>query len=206
MEFLQRAPGRPPRLGILPGAFNPVTVAHVAMAQAALAAVDEVLLVLPRILPHKAYSGASLEERLEILLAAAAEYPRFSVAVSRGGLFAEIARECREVYGPEPSLWFLCGRDAAERIAGWDYGAPEAFGSMLREFGLLVAARAGEYAPPAEYAAAVRQLPLEGSYDDVSATEIRERIRRGQSWEHLVPENARQAVSAVYARSVTARK
>ena len=60
--------------------------------------------------------------------------PRFSIAGSEGGLFVEIARECRIAYGSDTSLTFLCGSDAAERIAGWDYGAPNAFPVMLGEF------------------------------------------------------------------------
>ena len=44
MEFFQTAEGIPFRLGILPGTFNPVTVAHVALARAALSLVDEVQL------------------------------------------------------------------------------------------------------------------------------------------------------------------
>jgi len=199
MEFFRRARGEPRRLGILPGTFNPVTVAHLAMARAALAEVDEVVLVLPRVLPHKEYSGATFSERLEILRAAAAGWPQFSVAVTNGGLFVEIANECREQYGPAPRLWFLCGRDAAERIAGWNYGSPDAFAGMLRQFGLLVAARAGEYTAPEGYEDAIRRLDLAGNYEHVSGTETRARIRRGEAWEHLVPEAARNSVRAVYA-------
>ena len=56
MEFFRRAAGRPNRLGILPGTFNPVTVAHLALAHAALRHVDEVVFVLPRVFPHKNYT------------------------------------------------------------------------------------------------------------------------------------------------------
>src|ERR1035441_4869907 len=34
MEFLRRSKDRPYRLGVLPGTFNPVTVAHLALAEA----------------------------------------------------------------------------------------------------------------------------------------------------------------------------
>ena len=55
IEFFRRAEGRPRRLGILPGTFNPPTRAHVALAEAALGEVDEALFVLPRSFPHKEY-------------------------------------------------------------------------------------------------------------------------------------------------------
>src|ERR1017187_5346691 len=132
MEFFWRSAKKPCRLGVLPGTFNPVTVAHVALAEGALAVVDEVVFVLPRQFPHKTYSGASFEQRVELLSMALAGEPRFSVAACEGGLFAEIAGECREAYGTDVRLSFLCGRDAAERIANWDYGSPRAFLEMLR--------------------------------------------------------------------------
>ena len=60
-------------------------MAHLALAEAALALVDEVLFVLPRQFPHKIYSGASFEERVELLGSALDGSPRFSVAACEGG-------------------------------------------------------------------------------------------------------------------------
>src|SRR3954447_25714353 len=116
MEFFRRNAAQPKRLGVFPGSFNPVTVAHLALAAAALNIVDEVVFVLPRQFPHKTYSGASFEQRMELLSLALAAHPRFSAAVSENGLFVEIADECRECFGADVRLSFLCGRDAAERI------------------------------------------------------------------------------------------
>ncbi len=198
MDFLRRAESKPARLGVLPGTFNPVTVAHLALAQAALSEVDEVVFVLPQLLPHKDYSGASFQDRLEILWEATKEEPRWSVATSRGGLFLDIAMECREAYGPDIDLAFLCGRDAAERIAGWDYGRPNAFPEMLRQFGLLVAAREGVYEPPPEVGHSIRPLDIGCDFDPVSATEVRRRIAAGQPWEHLVPPAVHPRVRRVY--------
>lgn len=198
MVFRRRTKTAARRLGILPGTFNPVTTAHLALAHAALSQVDEVVFVLPRILPHKAYSGASFDERLEMLEAATAGEERWSVAVAEGGLFAEIAAESREAYGAATRLSFICGRDAAERIAGWDYDRPEAFPEMLREFDLLVAPRGGCYRAPDELASAIRELAVGGSYEAISATEVRNRIVRGEPWEHLVPRPIHDRVRQIY--------
>jgi nicotinate-nucleotide adenylyltransferase len=198
MEFLQRWDSKPCRLGVLPGSFNPVTVAHLALGQAALSVVDEVVFVLPRQFPHKTYSGASLDQRMELLSLAVAAHPRFSAAVSENGLFVEIAGECREAYGADVRLSFLCGRDAAERIVNWDYGRPGAFTEMLRKFDLLVAARSGEYFPPQDVLASFCRLELNGAFDHVSASEVRSRIANGQPWEYLVPEGVTQRVSEIY--------
>ncbi|HLK49127.1 MAG TPA: adenylyltransferase/cytidyltransferase family protein [Bryobacteraceae bacterium] len=198
MVFVRRAGGTPTRLGILPGTFNPVTVAHLALAGAAQSVCDEVLFVLPRVFPHKEYSGASLEQRIELLDSALHGAPAFSLAVADRGLFVEIAEECRQAYGAAVRLSFLCGRDAAERIASWRYDRPGAFAEMLRHFDLLVARRQGEYAPPAGLSARMERLVLPQEFDPVSATEVRERLGRGHAWEHLVPAAIRDRVRQIY--------
>jgi nicotinate-nucleotide adenylyltransferase len=199
MHFFRRAAVAPKRLAVFPGTFNPVTVAHVALARAALDHVDEVVFVLPRVFPHKDYCGASFADRIA-MLEAALDDPPFSIATAGGGLFLEIARECRSAYGREVAISFLCGRDAAERIGGWDYGRPGVFGEMLAEFGLLVAARDGSYRAPEELAAAVRRLDVDAGA--VSATDVRDRAARGDVWEHLVPAGARPIARRVYSPGV----
>jgi len=198
MEFFRRAPEFPKRLAVFPGSFNPVTVAHVALAAAALNNVDEVVFVLPRVFPHKHYSDATFEQRLDLLQTALAGEPRFSIAASDRGLFVEIARECRTPYGPDVRLSFLCGRDAAERIASWDYGREGAWQEMLREFDLLVAARNGEYRPSNGESGSFRQIAVDPSCEGVSASEVRRRIAAGENWEHLVPENIHARVREIY--------
>lgn len=160
-----------------------------ALAAAALGRLDQVLFVMPRAFPHKPYDGVPLDARLSMVCRAAeAEDPRFAVAVSDGGLFIEIVRELRPHYGYACEVWFLCGRDAAERIVEWDYGVEDRFAEQLNEFGLLVAGREGRaYDPPAEYQHRIHPLALGNEWQDLSATEIRTRIRTGREWAHLVP-------------------
>lgn len=198
MDFYRRADGQSARIGILAGAFHPPTRAHLGLALAALSTVDEVLFVLPRKFPHKQYERVSFKQRLQLLLNATAEMPRSSVSASDGGLFIEIARECRQAYGPNTELWFLTGSDAAERIVNWDYGDPSAFASMLGEFGLLVATRGVAYKPPAEIQARIKHLPLAEDYSDVSSTKVRESIAAGGAWEHLVPPRIVEDVRRIY--------
>lgn len=199
MEFLRKAPSAPQRLAVFPGTFNPVTVAHVAVAHAAMAHVDEVVFVLPRVFPHKDYTGASFDDRVAMLRAAANHFA-FSIATADGGLFLDIARECRAGYGDGVRLSFLCGRDAAERIMAWDYDRSGAAAEMLREFDLLVAARKGEYRAPVEVASSVRCLEVPG-LDNVSATAVRRLAAAGESWEHLVPEAAHELARRIYTQS-----
>jgi nicotinate-nucleotide adenylyltransferase len=197
MQFFRRADRPISRLGVFPGSFNPPTVAHLALARAALHAVDEVLFVLPRTFPHKPYRDTTLEQRVDLLEAALTD-SRYSIAVADGGLFIEIARECRAAYGEAARLSFLCGRDAAERIAGWDYGRPGAWEEMLREFDLLVAPRGGEYRPVPTQLASFPEIAVHPDCDAVSSTEVRRRLAAGEPWEHLVPVEIHAKVREFY--------
>ncbi|MBI2680705.1 MAG: hypothetical protein HYX25_06830 [Candidatus Solibacter usitatus] len=149
--------------------------------------------------PHKVYEGPGFEQRLRLVEQAVAQEPRFSVAASDRGLFAEIAEELAGSYAAATRLLFVCGRDAAERIVNWDYGEAGAFPKMLERFELLVAARGGEYAPPAEMRARIHPLRLGENCDSISATEVRRRIAAGLPWEHLVPESIVAHVRELYA-------
>ena len=187
------------RLGILPGTFNPITAAHVAMARSALNLVDEVVFALPRELPHKDFTGATFDERVALLRAVAAEEPRFSVATPATGLFIDIAAELRAERGDETRVSVICGRDAAERIVNWNYGDRAALITILmREFDWLVAAREGEYTPPPDIAEWIEPLPLDEVYQRMSATDVRRRVAKGEPWEHLVPPAIHAEVQRIY--------
>jgi nicotinate-nucleotide adenylyltransferase len=183
-------PGR--RLGILSAAFNPVTVAHLEIASQARRQyrLDEVLFLLPLRLPHKEYTGANLEQRLEMLRAALASEAQFSIGSTDRGLFLDIARECRPEYGRQAEFFFLCGRDAAERIAAWDYGEEIPFGEQLQHYQLLVAPREGPYVPPPEWAGRVHALSVSPGIGAVSSSMVRGAIAAGGAWAHLVPAGA----------------
>lgn len=187
MEFFRRAPRAPGSLALYSGAFNPPTVAHVELARLALEVVDEVLFVLPRVFPHKAWEGAGFDLRLRWLQAALRDQERCSIAATEQGLFLEIAQAARQAYGENVRLSVLVGRDAAERIAGWDYGDLPPFPQQLETFDLLVASRGGEYQAPDAVRDKVRRLPLEPHFQEVSSSEVRRRIQSGEPWRHLVP-------------------
>ncbi|HYA17639.1 MAG TPA: hypothetical protein VEF06_09245 [Bryobacteraceae bacterium] len=199
LEFLYRDAAKPARVALFPGSWNPPTIAHAAIARAARSWADEVVWILPRAMPHKTWEGARFEDRRRMieLLARAAE--GFSAAVSEGGLYADIAREAREFFAPGTEIALVLGRDAAERIAGWDYGpdAPDAFEKLIAAHPLLVAAREGEYAPEARHRGRIVTLPFP-AHDDVSSSEVRRRIAAGEPWRHLVPEGIASLVAGIY--------
>jgi nicotinate-nucleotide adenylyltransferase len=189
------------RIALFPGAWNPPTVAHVEIARAALGHAGEVVWLLPRAFPHKGFEGASFDQRLEMLCRIAEGEPGFSVAVAEGGLYLEMAEEARGYFGPEPELALLCGRDAAERIAAWDYGREGVFDEMVDRYPLLVAGRAGGYLPHARHADRVRALIV--NRDEVSSTEVRARIAGGGPWRELVPEVIWDMASGIYSSALS---
>ena len=187
LRFWEGSPLTAGRAGLLPGAFNPPTPAHVAVAREGRAQhdLDQVVFVLPEVFPHKDYQGATFADRLAMLRAVLDREEGYAVASSDKGLFIDIARQAKNAYGPGVETCLICGRDAAKRIVEWDYGEGPAFAEQLKEFQLLVASRRGAYTVPAAYAGRIHTVDLPVSFDAVSSTRIRETVAKGgafQAW------------------------
>lgn len=191
----------PVRLGVLGGAYNPITLAHLAVAEAAKTHfdIDEVLFLLPQVPPHKTIFGASLEQRLEMMRLAVEDAPHAAVGLSSHGLFVDMYEGLLAVYPQRPEVFFLTGRDAAERILAWHYDDAE--GALKRMFGafqFIVCSRQGPFRLPddpllAPYRDRIHSCPLPpqaGSgppVDAISATEVRQRCERRLPIDDLVP-------------------
>lgn len=201
LEFFCRSTAYPARVALFPGAWNPPTVAHLEIARAARLWADELIWVLPRTLPHKQFEGAGFEDRRRMLarLVEGCADAGFSAATSQGGLYAEVADEARMFFGAEPEIALVCGRDAAERMATWDYGDPGFFDAMLRKYRLLVAARGGEYQPASHHSERIVKLPMDVLWDEVSSSEVRRRIVGNEDWEKLTPPQLVEMIRHLYA-------
>jgi nicotinic acid mononucleotide adenylyltransferase len=186
LEFIHRGGRNPKRVALFPGTWNPPTIAHIDIAQMTLREVDEVVWILPRALPHKKFDGAAFEARCGMLKALVREHTHFSAAVSDSGLYVDIAREARDHFRSKTKIVIVLGRDAAERIAGWDYGTPGVFDDLVRRHRLLVAARNGEYQPDRRHGGRISRLAMDAAWDEVSSSEVRRRIALGEDWQHLV--------------------
>ena len=192
------------RLGVIGGAYNPITHAHLVLARTALeeARLNEVLFVLSKIPPHKRIEGATIDQRLEMMRLAVAEVPFTTVGLCTHGLFLDIAAALREGYQGNLEVFFVVGRDAAERILTWPYPDPAAaLEKMFTAFQLLVFRRRGEFTLPAlhllqRYADRIHVLRLSEDLDHVSSTAVREQAATGKPLQGLVP-----AAVAAYIRS-----
>lgn len=181
---------------VLPGAFNPPTRAHLALARAALESADAVLFAIPAQFPHKDFTGATLEQRVAMLQRITGQNDRLGTAIADGGLYVDIAREARSRF-PGASIKLVCGRDAAERIVGWDYDQPDTVERMLEEFELLVADRDGNYEPPAHLRSRISRLDTP-NLDDCSSSRLKEMMRTGGHWRDLAPDEIADMVEQIY--------
>ena len=147
MDLVYRGARDARRVAMLPAAWNPPTLAHLALAEAALIFADEVLLVLPRVFPHKGFEHAGFDLRLEWLLRIAAARKGLGVGATKAGLFLDMARALRSADARIEHVYVVCGSDAAERFLNWPYERGPCASEQLREFSLLVAPRGEPNAP-----------------------------------------------------------
>ena len=113
----------PEHLGVLCGSFNPPTLAHVGLADAAAAAgLDQVVYAVAKVTVDKEIvTGIALEDRLLLLMACTAGRADRGVALVNRGLYVEQARAFRELVGGRTRLTFVIGMDKLFQILDPDY-------------------------------------------------------------------------------------
>ena len=185
------------RIGILGGTFDPVHNGHIHLAEDAIreADLDEVVMIPAKIQPFKQdRKTASGEDRLQMIALAAG--PDSHITVSRFELLQEgvsytylTLRHMREVYNGD-KLYFITGTDSLLKLDTW-MNAEE----LLTNYAYIVGTRPGYRQDELE--ATMKNLRerfgteiinLSRTQPDVSATEIRERLAKGQAVGDLVPE------------------
>jgi nicotinate-nucleotide adenylyltransferase len=184
------------RLGVLGGAFNPITQAHLTLAHAAREQfhLHEVIFVLSKVSPHKPLLGASIDQRLEMMRLGTTNASFISIGLCTHGLFLDIWDGLQQFYHQNPDFFFITGRDAAERILTWPYGDPErALAKMFAAFQLLVFDRHGEFILPKnplikQYTHRVHPVPLTIDLNHVSSNMVRRRVGADLSVQDLVPQ------------------
>ncbi|PON14432.1 hypothetical protein C2W62_29085 [Candidatus Entotheonella serta] len=186
---------QPGRLGVLGGAYNPITLAHLAIADAAVTEMhlDEVLFCLPQVPPHKTIFGATLEQRLDMMQLAVSDRFYATIGMCSHGLFLDIERSLRHRYPPDTDVFFITGRDAAERILTWEYDDTErALHEMFSAFQFIVCDREGAFVMPDDsrlilYHSRIHHFAIPDGLDYISSTAIRDRLQQHQPIDDLVP-------------------
>jgi nicotinate-nucleotide adenylyltransferase len=210
------------RLGILGGTFNPIHLGHLVLAEAfrERLALDRVLFVPAGTPPHKSSRGlASALHRYAMVSLAVAGHPGFvasPVELERAGpSYSADTIEALAGDWPGARLFFLMGSDTFLDLPTWR--TPERLGQLAT---LAVGYRAGSaFDPEGAAAHAVlarvgrpgwRRVPpvaaetlapgecalVETRSVDVSAREIRERLRAGESVRYQVPLTVAEYITA----------
>lgn len=163
-------------IGCYPGSFNPPTIAHLAVAEAAVHAgrLIRLDLVVSRIaLGKEDLAVPTLAERVEVLHAVAATRPWLGVAVTDTQLITDIARSYDAV---------VMGADKWRQVndASW-YPDADARDAAVAALPLVLVAPRGDDRPEG-----VRLLDIDEAHLHVSATAVREGARHATGW--VLPE------------------
>jgi len=181
------------RIALFGGTFDPVHYGHLRLAEEAreAAALERVLFVPAYMSPFRQREPISLpRHRIEMTRLAVADNPAFEVSdieIQRGGVSytVETVAALRAHY-PDAELYLILGADALQGFPNW-YQA----GTIAQECRLLVGVR-----PHHDLQAALAQLPdairarvhpVALTPLDISASDIRQRIRTGRSIRYLTP-------------------
>lgn len=181
------------RIGILGGTFDPIHVGHLAAAHVAMdcAHLDRVLFIPSATPPHRGPAEADSTQRLEMSRLAVGDEKRFEVSdveVRRGGksYTSDTIRELRRTH-PGDELFLILGWDAARLFSTWHDP-----GRIRAEASVVVIGRPGTQAPTT---ADLKEAGLDpertvlclGGTPDISGSELRESLARGESVSDCLP-------------------
>jgi nicotinate-nucleotide adenylyltransferase len=191
-ELTSSTPPQPSRKLCFGGSFNPIHIGHLLVARAVA---EEkkfagVVLIPSAMPPHKQQTAemAAATDRLEMCRRVAEDDPLFEVddiELRRAGpsFTLETARELKRRGWPE--VHWLIGADMLQFLPNWHEPM-----QLLREVGLWVVKRPGFdvdwSSMPSEFGA-LRSQVVTGPLVQMSASEIRDRVRRGLSIRYMVP-------------------
>ena len=174
------------RIGLMGGSFNPIHLAHVHLARAALDGghVDEVIFLPTGHPPHKGAELASSQARYEMTCLAVAGEARMSVSreeIDRQGVIYTVDT-LRALHRrmPDARFTYLIGADTLLLLPTW-----REIDTVITLCGFLVCMRPGEDDVQAQEAAALWRAKgaqvvfMDAARMAMSSTEIRRRLRAG---------------------------
>lgn len=205
------------RIGILGGTFNPIHLGHLRSAEEVCEAqrLDRVLFIPSATPPHKRADGlAAAVHRLAMVRLAIAGNPRFRVSTieveRRGRSYSVDTLRALRAQLPAVRFFFIMGIDAFREIATWkEYRAifdlcdlivtsrPPVPEPQLRR-ALPVAVR-GDFCyrqrtKALEHRTGTRIISQRITDLDISASDIRQRLREGVSIRYLVPASVQRYI------------
>ena len=189
-------PDRAPRLGLYGGSFDPLHRGHLLVAQAALEelALDRLFFIPAAQSPFKPGSRPAPDAaRLRMLRRSLAGQSRTEVhcdELTRGGVSYSIDTvNAFRARNPGAELFWLIGADHVPTLPQWR----EAL-ALAEAVTFVVIPRPGQ--PQATLPPPWRLRHLRGWPLGVSSSEIRDRVRNGMSFEHLVPSGTAEIIAS----------
>jgi nicotinate-nucleotide adenylyltransferase len=192
------------RIGVFGGSFNPPHMAHLVLAERARVerALDRVLFVVAGHPPHKAPRPlAPGPDRLRMAELAIQGNPAFQACdlelKKPGASYTlQTVRELRTSLGPGARLFLMMGGDALLDLPTWWHAAELAREVPIIAFGRPGSALGAELDGLARHfgegwVRQVRALMVTAPLMEISATQVRERVRAGLSVRYMVPEAVR---------------
>lgn len=194
------------RFGILGGTFDPIHFGHLVVAEEVYAALelDEMVFVPAGVPPHKPNRKITpAEQRLAMVELAIASNPHFRISrvdIDRPGpsYTVDTLRLLREQWGEQTDIYFVIGWDSLEDLLTWHDPA-----GILAQLAYLVAVQRPGHTEHAGYRDALEQR-LPGIKErlqvvrvpqlDISATDLRQRVRQGRPIKYQLPESVEQYI------------
>lgn len=177
------------RIGVLGGTFDPIHLGHLVLAEQVKEKLrlERVIFIPSASPPHKTKRKLSLaDDRFQMTKLALEGNPDFlisNIELKRGGASytVDTLRELKKLYA-DSEIYFLTGSDVLDEIHTWK--TPEQIYNLAK---VVIAIRPGfdDFDPENHFAKKSIIMPITGV--DVSSTQIRERVKKGQSIKYLVP-------------------
>ena len=189
------ADGKPARLGIMGGTFDPVHTGHLACAEMAMDACDldgVMFMVAANPSLKQRQTTASPEERLEMVRLAIEGNDRFSCSdleLRREGITytSDTLRQLRLEYPEWVELAFIIGADSLITLPQWHEA------EVIKELATIICvSRPGRFDED-ELLQSCREEGFNIEHVcapllDISSSELRQRVRTGQSIRYLTPD------------------
>ena len=174
------------RLALYGGRFDPLHIGHLLLAETARVRLelDEIWFIPSKAPPHKT-TTAPAEARYDIALLATADNPHFRVSrleLDRDGTSYTVDTvETVKEHHPDAELFYLTGADAYADIATWERAR-----ELVEKVQMVALARPGASLDGLEPYFLEHVKVLETPLFEVSSTDIRQRLKAGESVRYLL--------------------
>jgi nicotinate-nucleotide adenylyltransferase len=185
------------RLGVMGGTFDPIHVGHLIAASEALYHFDlDRVTFVPTGQPWQKSSYSAAEDRFLMTVIGTSDNARFAVSrmeIDRTGptYTSDTLAALKEFHGGHVEMFFIIGADAVLRLGTWK--RVERVADLAR---IIAVTRPGF--PLTELKAEPswpEVIPMEMPGIDISSTDIRARVHKGEPIDYLVPRPVAEYIS-----------